>query len=321
MIVDDGTATSLQFKGDGVQSLAAISLIRHVSEERSGERELVLAIEEPEAHLHPRGVHRLRDVLGDIASKQQVVVTTHSPLLTNRLDIHSNIIVDRNRARKAMNIREVRDVLGVRVSDNLAMAHLVLVVEGEGDRTALLALLANTSKSIREAVADGAFAVEHLFGSGNLSYKLSQLNDALCVYHVFMDNDQAGQAAVANAELEGLLDSSRRAFATCPGRVESEFEDILDETLYESFLSTKYNVELSATDFAKSKFKWSDRMKRAFKTEGQTWDDTISRQVKSEVARIVEASPEKALHPARAGAFEALARTIERKIKGVAGSP
>jgi hypothetical protein len=62
-------------------------------------------------------------------------------------------------------------------------------------------------------------------------------------------------------------------------------------------------------------------MKRAFKTEGQTWDDTISRQVKSEVARIVETSPENALHPARAGAFEALARTIERKIKGVAGSP
>jgi putative ATP-dependent endonuclease of the OLD family len=56
MVVDDGTATDLQLKGDGVQSLAAISLIRHVSEERSGERELVLAIEEPEAHLRPRAV-------------------------------------------------------------------------------------------------------------------------------------------------------------------------------------------------------------------------------------------------------------------------
>jgi predicted ATPase len=320
MVVDDGTATDLQFKGDGVQSLAAISLIRHVSEERSGERELVLAIEEPEAHLHPRAVHQLRGVLTAIASKQQVVVTTHSPLLTNRLVIENNIIVDRNRVRKATNVREVRDVLGVRVSDNLTMAQLVLVVEGESDRKTLLALLMNASKRIRDAVAEGTFAVEHLFGSGNLTYKLSQLNDALCVYHVFLDNDRAGQSAAANAELEGLLDASRRTFAICPGKAESEFEDLIDETLYESYLLRKYNVDLSTTNFSKSKAKWSERMKRAFRSAGQTWDVHVGKQVKSEIANLVEAGPEKSLHPSRAGAVDALARAIDRKLKSDSGA-
>jgi predicted ATP-dependent endonuclease of OLD family len=107
IVVDDGTATDLKLKGDGVQSLAAISLIRHLSEELSGNRELILAVEEPEAHLHPKAIQEVRRVLADIAAKQQVVVTTHSPLLTNRLDVASNILVDRSRARPAKNIKQL----------------------------------------------------------------------------------------------------------------------------------------------------------------------------------------------------------------------
>jgi predicted ATP-dependent endonuclease of OLD family len=320
MVVDDGTATDLQFKGDGVQSLAAISLIRHVSQERSEERELVLAIEEPEAHLHPRAIHQLRAVLNDIASTQQVVMTTHSPLLTNRLEIQNNIIVDRNRARKATNVRELRDVLGVRVSDNLAMAQFVLVVEGQADGVALLALLKKASKLVSGALAEGTFAIEHLSGSGNLSYKLAQLNEALCMYHVFLDNDQAGRAASERAELDDLPDPSRRTLASCPGRKDSEFEDLLNENLYAQYLIQRYNVDLEATNFAKSRAKWSDRMKRAFQSQGQSWDEAVRRQVKSEIARLVSDSPANALQQDRAGAFSALSRALENRIRASAAA-
>lgn len=51
--IDDGSLTDLQFKGDGVQSLAALGLMRHASENSSLGRNLVIAIEEPESHLHP----------------------------------------------------------------------------------------------------------------------------------------------------------------------------------------------------------------------------------------------------------------------------
>jgi predicted ATP-dependent endonuclease of OLD family len=54
VIVDDGTPTELRHKGDGVQSLAALSLLRHSWQRSAGGRQLVLAIEEPESHLHPR---------------------------------------------------------------------------------------------------------------------------------------------------------------------------------------------------------------------------------------------------------------------------
>jgi predicted ATP-dependent endonuclease of OLD family len=52
--VNDGVDTELELKGDGIKSLTAISLLRHVSQEALGNKFLILAIEEPESHLHPQ---------------------------------------------------------------------------------------------------------------------------------------------------------------------------------------------------------------------------------------------------------------------------
>jgi putative ATP-dependent endonuclease of the OLD family len=109
VIVDDGTATDLTLKGDGVQSLAALALTQHYSRERARAREFILAVEEPEAHLHPRAIHRLRDTLRETASTQQVIITTHSPLFVNRLDLSSNIIVRKNRAQPGRSVQELRE--------------------------------------------------------------------------------------------------------------------------------------------------------------------------------------------------------------------
>jgi predicted ATP-dependent endonuclease of OLD family len=53
--VDDGTETSLALKGDGVKSLAALSLLKE-KEKLLGTS--IIAMEEPESHLHP-GVGQL----------------------------------------------------------------------------------------------------------------------------------------------------------------------------------------------------------------------------------------------------------------------
>jgi hypothetical protein len=63
MIVDDGSPTYLRYKGDGVQSLAALALMRHASEVRGAQKNFVIALEEPESHLHPNAIHSLRTVL------------------------------------------------------------------------------------------------------------------------------------------------------------------------------------------------------------------------------------------------------------------
>ena len=87
VIVDDGTATDLRYKGDGVQSLAALALMRHAAETNSSGKHLIIAVEEPESHLHPKAMHSLKSVLRELADKHQVVITTHSPLFVNRNSI------------------------------------------------------------------------------------------------------------------------------------------------------------------------------------------------------------------------------------------
>ena len=318
IVVDDGTATDLRYKGDGVQSLAAISLIHHISQQAAGESELLLAIEEPEAHLHPKAIHRLRAVLQDIARRQQVVVTTHSPLLVNRADIESNVIVDRNRARRARTVQEVRESLGVRVSDSLASAELVLIVEGESDRRALLSLLPQLSSKLSTALSNNVLAVDSLQGATNLSYKLSQLRDQLCITHAFLDHDLAAQTAVAKADNQGLSDPVDRTFATSPGMKESELEDLYDFALYRDIILKRYNIDLTASKtFKLRKRKWTDRVEAAFLAGGQTWDDSVCKQVKTQVADLVEANPIIALHVAWKSPMEGLVLALEAKLESI----
>src|SRR5690606_14030359 len=80
IVVNDGTPTQLAKKGDGVQSLAALSLLRHASVSTGLGKNLILAIEEPESHLHPSAIHQLREVIAEITQKHQVIMTTHCPL-------------------------------------------------------------------------------------------------------------------------------------------------------------------------------------------------------------------------------------------------
>lgn len=51
--IDDGNKTPLERKGDGVKSLVALALMRHASSLSVSTGSTIVAIEEPEAHLHP----------------------------------------------------------------------------------------------------------------------------------------------------------------------------------------------------------------------------------------------------------------------------
>lgn len=135
--VDDGTVTSLEAKGDGVQSLVALGLRRHLLEESRERRTYIFAVEEPEAHLHPNAIHELRDVLRELSQIDQVIITTHSGLLANRSPLNSNIVVQRSKAFPAKNLSDIRNALGIRSHDNLLNAELVLLVEGDDDKLAL----------------------------------------------------------------------------------------------------------------------------------------------------------------------------------------
>lgn len=98
--VNDGTDTDLEAKGDGVKSLLAIALMRHASQADGEEKNLILCIEDPESHLHPKAVLGLRRVLMETTNTNQLVVSTHSPVLVDRINVSGNIIASGGKATR-----------------------------------------------------------------------------------------------------------------------------------------------------------------------------------------------------------------------------
>lgn len=225
VIVDDGTPTNIEFKGDGVKSLAALGLLKN-RDTKAGAS--VIAIEEPESHLHPAAIHQLNEIISALSEKNQVIVTTHNPLFVDRMNVKSNVIIDKGKATPAKNVRQIRELLGIKASDNLINANYALVVEGEEDKTALSPLLYNLSPKIAKAIRSNLLVIETLAGAGNLPYKLSLMKNALCSYHVLLDNDDAGRKSFEKARNSGLLTIKSCTFATCKGMQNSEFEDCIN---------------------------------------------------------------------------------------------
>ena len=313
IIVDDGSPTLLEYKGDGVQSLAALGIMRHASETGARGRNLVIAIEEPESHLHPRAIHEFKEVLLELARKHQVLLTTHNPSFVDRASIRTNIVVNNAKARPARTIEEVREILGVRAADNLRSAELILVVEGDDDRQALRALIAYSSGRLDAALKSGSLALDSLSGASNLSYKLSLLRDSLCLWHCFLDDDEAGRAAFERARADGLIDHSEVHFSSCQEKSEAEIEDLYDPAVYSGLLKNLYGVSLEHGSFKNAR-KWSERIRDSFKRQGKAWSDTLKAEVKSRVSGAVAAKPDAALLQSRRAPFDALIEALEERL-------
>ncbi len=316
IVVDDGSPTQLKYKGDGVQSLAALGIMRHASAQRDKVLNVVVAVEEPESHLHPRAIHELRDVLSELSSKHQVIISTHCPLFVDRTEIKRNIIVRDNKAHPAKNIQEIRDTLGVRAADNLRHAEVILVVEGEGDKEVLKSLLREKSARLRVALENNTLGIDTLAGGTNLAYKLSLLRDSLVLYKCFLDNDKAGQEAFQKARDEGLLDSADVTFAICDGMLESEIEDHYSQSAYLAMVKNAYAVDLTIAKFRSNK-KWSVRMSEAFKGQGKLWNEQVEKELKWRVAQAIMTNPGAALDANRQGPIDALVKTLEESLDNV----
>lgn len=314
VLVDDGTMTPLQYKGDGVQSLAALGIIRHASDRTSGGKKFVIAIEEPESHLHPNAIHELKEVIDKLSEKHQIIITSHNPLFVDRRAISNNIIVNDRKAKPAKNVEEIRTILGVRASDNLRNAEMVLVVEGEDDIISLKAIIQGYSEYLSKAIENGSLAFDSLNGGTNLSYKISLLRDAICLYHVFVDDDRCGRESYKKAKDSGLLEDGQINLAKAYGRNESEIEDLFAVDIYKASIKNKYHINLSIPKF-RGKKKWSERLKDVFDAHGKPWDDSIEKDIKYMVAKQVSLNPKEATNVQDKLIIESLINALETRLR------
>jgi putative ATP-dependent endonuclease of OLD family len=315
LLIDDGVSTDLALKGDGVVSLATIALMRYISQETLGQRNLILSIEEPESHLHPRSIHALRKVLRDISVEHQVIITTHSPIMVERETIRQNILVLQGRAVRARKIDEIRDALGIQLSDNLIGAFLVLLVEGEEDKDILNAWLKGASPAVGNALGQRILLIDHLAGATNLAYKASFYKQNVCNIHAFLDNDDDGRNAVKGAVLKGVLEEPDYNLASCPGMHDSEVEDLISLDYYVDLVREAYGVNLDQLSFRRGVQKWSDRVKEVFQASGKIWDKQTKIGLKGKIADVVAKHGVACLDKHRRDSVDALIQSLEGKLQ------
>lgn len=307
IIIDDGTPTPIQQKRDGIKSLTALAILNIPARV---DRVSVVAIEEPESHLHPESARQLYDTIMSLSQTHQIVLTTHSPLFVNRTNLKENIIVNDGKATPVKKIKEIRDVLGIHISDNLTNAEHVLIVEGEDDKIALEKLLPSMSTKIKRAIQNGTFIIDYIGGAGNLPYKLSFYRNLQCKYHVLLDNDDAGRHAGSEAERQGLLDVRNVTYAICNGSPNAEIEDCYNKAVYENAILNEFGVNINVAEFRGNK-KWSDRIAGCFLSQGKLWNDAMEKRVKLVVANEISEEVDTVLNEHKRSSMDALVTSLE----------
>lgn len=153
--LEDLVVTPLSEKGTGVRGGVLVAMLSYLA--TNATRHMILAVEEPEAFLHPASQEDLRDRLDQIAMQPDVtlLVTTHSPFVTTRSEegrvfglakdrdgrtrIGESVSGDDDHSRLvgALFRDSTFEDLLKSASDLPAAAEGILLVEGDGDRLSM----------------------------------------------------------------------------------------------------------------------------------------------------------------------------------------
>jgi hypothetical protein len=101
----------------------------------------------------------------------------------------------------------------------------------------------------------------------------------------------------------------------CHGLESSEIEDLYAIAIYSPFVLDRYNVELTAKNIGTTGV-WTSRVRAQFIKQNGNWeaDDSTEKEVKREIARLVQQHPETALSQYRRHSFDSLVGILERKL-------
>ena len=287
LVIDDGTSTSIDSKGDGIKSLIAMALLHQLASERAGQQNIILAVDEPEAHLHSASVHELQSLFTQMSGSQQVILATHNPIFVNREEVSSNILVRANDAKPAQNVDQIRQAIGVQLHDNLSSAEKILLVEGLTDEAALPFLLNSVDRGWRDLVTSGRVVLKATKGVGKLRSHVQREKSTLCQIFVVVDGDAPGKQQAATLIDEKLL-PSRNIFALSDGlRKQSELEDLVHPDVYLDRISATFGRAFTETHFKNRSRKWSENFEAAATALGVVVTATTLEEAKRVVAEAV----------------------------------
>lgn len=310
LIIDDGVATHLDAKGDGIKSLVALSLFHSTP---TAGKSRIIAIEEPESHLHHGAVHELKKVLRDLSRDGQVIISSHNPSFVDRESLSEVILVEGGRAAKLKNIEKLRQSLGVLVSDNLVNSEFSIVCEGPFDARAMKSILSSISPRLKSFIANGTVVFDDLSGANKLSYRIQTLNRDVFRYYVLLDNDDAARSAVKSALASAILQDADYSLLRFRGNQDAEIEDCLQTDALKPLIQSAYGLDITSASFGGTK-KWSDRMKSGFEASGKIWTLELERALKEAACSLLDEKPLEKMREPAVQLFRTIAGVLESRL-------
>ncbi|CAM4365100.1 ATP-dependent nuclease [Lacicoccus alkaliphilus] len=262
--INDGKNTSLVDKGDGIKSLVALSLFQ-----RKNEKSGLLMIDEPEAHLHSGAINEIRNrIISDIEDRQ-ILISSHHQIFVDRNHFDHNAILSSGRMHKAKDIRMIREELGIKLSENLLNAELVILVEGETDKQFFTKILELKNKKYIKLLDENRVIIDSLQGTPNLINKLSFYNSGLCKIICILDNDVATERVVDEVQEKNI---SSNSIYTIPKleKDEAELEDLYEDTYIFSIVDKFFNLKGSIhRSNVGVKMKFTNKLSKILDTYGK----------------------------------------------------
>lgn len=310
MKIDDGISTDLQYKGDGIKSLTALALLKDNDTSSSTS---IIAIEEPESHLHSGAIHNLNDILRSISNTTQLLITTHNPLFISRNSLNSNVIIRDNTVYIPTSIKDLRDELGVLASDNLLNAELVIIVEGDSDVKILEALIKYHDKKLSDAIDNNRLIFKSVNGASKINQDIYYFKNMMCRVLVILDNDNAAREALKVAQDKNLIEPNEYNVIRKESNADCEIEDFIEIEIYKDTIEKDYGVSLNHSKFKGNK-KWSDRLRNTFTAQAKLYNEDVEKEIKIKLANAVKKSPNSALNSYHLSIFNHIIKNIYSKL-------
>lgn len=194
--------TPILYELEGAGCQALFNLLRVI--EMSGQ---LIAIEEPENHLHPKLQKTFIGAVKELIGRQkQVFLSTHSPFIFDLVNLSSIWFVYKDGLEsKVCNVSSLEDIsnilqqLGVKPSD-LLLANGILVVEGPTDKDVYL----DWARKIDKPFEKASIIVTDAEGAGNIKkYLLSDVIQRTC-FQRYALYDKNAEDTVKNA-VKGIV--------------------------------------------------------------------------------------------------------------------
>ncbi len=247
--INDDRGVSLNKRGSGTRRLVLLNFFRAEAERKSqeGSGSIIYAIEEPETSQHPNNQEMIIDSLLELSQDdtRQVIITSHSPHLVEKLPHESVRFIEFDNASKNTTIEsstgglmKAADSLGIHSKKRFGSAKAVVLVEGKDDDL----FLSHASKTLKIAgkiMHDhiGSHSIEILTAGGgdNVAFWVQKttLERLGLPFFVFLDSDRlsAADPQTKNEKLVADIIKAGNKAATTRKR---EIENYIDPSLTNS---------------------------------------------------------------------------------------